>query len=45
MNGDLLKVEVSELTLASEELKNTQCLECRQIYVQIYIAMCRRGRE
>ena len=22
----------------------TQCLECRQIYVQIYIAICRRGR-
>ena len=22
----------------------TQCLECRQIYVQIFIAICRRGR-
>ena len=22
----------------------TQSLECRQIYVQIYIAICRRGR-
>ena len=30
-------------SVGMQELKLTQCLECWQIYVQIYIAICRRG--
>ena len=42
-----LKYSTDVLTQLYEHLlldKITQCLECRQIYVQIYVAICRRGR-